>query len=85
MIYSLLEVFLRLSAEDAHSLVRSISSEAVRVAAGIKPYSVSSPVELKLELVSRGVIPRNRPGLSVIDGRTYTVSGKNVEEALSLL
>ena len=40
---------------------------------------------MRLELVSRGKVPVHRRDVKVIDGRTYEVTGRTVEEALSLL
>jgi len=71
--------------EQAHRLIRDRSAEAVAQCKRIKPYKVKSPVRMRLELVSRHNVPVARPGMKVIDGRTYEVTGKTVEEALRAL
>ena len=74
-----------LSREAAHQRIREAAAEAVTLHDRIQPYVVGPPVEMRLELVSRGRVPYTRKGVTVIDGRTYSVSAPTVEEALSLL
>ena len=74
-----------LSADEAHEEIRRGAREAVEQCPSIAPYVVSSPVEMRLELVSRGRVPADRPGVTVIDGRTYSVTADSVEGALKLL
>lgn len=74
-----------LSRKAAHDKIRQGSSAAVGLCGKIKPQKISSPVRMRLEVVSRGMVPRNRKGVKVIDGRTYEVTGKTVEEALNAL
>ena len=74
-----------LSMDRAHEMIRSGAAEAVRKCGKVEPYRIPPPVELRLELVSRGKIPAHRPGVTVIDGRTYSVSAETVEAALRLL
>ncbi len=69
----------------AHSAIREGASLAVSTCEAIAPYRVARPVQMRLELVSRGHVPAGRPGVTVIDGRTYSVSANTVEEALRLL
>jgi D-amino peptidase len=71
--------------EQAHRLIRERAAEAVGKCKQIKPYKVKSPVRMRLELVSRHNVPVARPGVKVIDGRTYEVTAKTVEEALRAL
>ena len=71
--------------EKAHQIISNAAEAAVRKCKEIKPYKVKSPVKMRLELVSRGGVPSGKKGVRVIDGRTYEVTGKTVEEALNLL
>ena len=73
-----------LSQPRAHDLIRQGTQKAVRNMKKVKPYTVSSPVTMRLELVSRGTIPQ-RNNIKIIDGRTYEVTAPTVEEALNLL
>ncbi len=68
--------------EMAHQMIRERTAEAVGKAEKIKPYKVKSPVTMQLEMVSRGRVPVTRTSAKVIDGRTYKVKGKNVQETL---
>jgi len=71
--------------EQAHKLIREGAARAVKSCKTIKPCKVRSPVAMRLELVSRGRVPIARKGVKVIDGRTYEVIGRNVEDALRSL
>ena len=71
--------------ERAHEAIRSGAKKAVADSDRKEPYRISRPVEMRLELVSRGHVPVDRPGVSAIDGRTYSVHAPNVEAALKLL
>lgn len=72
--------------EKAYELIRKKSAEAVQkvISGDIKPYKVSTPVTLRLEVVERGRIPNiySKPYAKIIDGHTYEVTGSSVEEAL---
>ena len=70
--------------DQAHQLIRDGAARAVQNYKKIKPLKIKSPVKLRLELVSRGKLP-TRPDVRIIDGRTYEVTGKTVEEALQHL
>ncbi len=80
-----LEYGILLPKEEAHRRIRDGAARAVSQYRAIRPFKVSRPVRMRLELVSRGVVPVGRPGVRVIDGRTYEVSGPSVEAALRLL
>lgn len=71
----------------ARALIREKAAEAVRNAGRVKPLRAPSPVTLRLELVERNAPPDllSRPGMRVIDGRTYEVTAGTVEEALMRL
>ncbi len=76
-----------LSKPVAHQRIRDGAAKAVeKCAAGkIEPYRVKHPVTMRLELVSRGRVPAGRPGVKVVDGRTYEVTADTVEGALRSL
>jgi D-amino peptidase len=74
-----------LSLPEAHERIRKGAQEACRQYKRFKPYKVRRPVTMRLELVSRGKVPVHRRDVKVIDGRTYEVTGRTVEEALRML
>ena len=76
-----------LSRQASHDLIVRRSSEAVAKAGSIKPFKVKHPVKMRLELVSRGRLSNtdSKPYVKIIDGRTYEVTGKTVEQALRRL
>ena len=76
---------LLLPKEQAHQRIRESAAKAVRICEKIKPYKVKAPVTMRLELVSRGIIPAARAHVKVIDGHTYEVVGPTVEAAWRLL
>jgi D-amino peptidase len=71
--------------ERAHGRISEGAAKAVRSCSEIRPFRMKAPVRIRLELVSRGRVPVGRPGVKVIDGRTYEVSAPSVEEALRML
>jgi len=71
--------------ERAHERLRRGAGRAVAACKTIPPFRVKHPVRMRLELVSRGRVPVTRPGVRVLDGRTYEVTGATVEEALNRL
>lgn len=71
--------------DEALRRIREGAAEAVRRCRRIRPLKVRHPVTMRLELVSRGVVPAGRPGVKVIDGRTYEVRADSVAAALALL
>jgi D-amino peptidase len=71
--------------ERAHDLIRKGAAEAVRKCRSIKPVKVKHPVTMRLELVSRGRVPAPQKGIRVVDGRTFEVTARTVEEALDRL
>lgn len=71
--------------ETAHRLIEEKAAEAVGRAGRIAPLKVERPVTLRVEHVERLPVPRAsllRPGLEVIDGRTFEIKAPTVEEAL---
>ena len=81
-----IEAAILLSADKAHKLIHDKTVEAVENFKNTAPYVVDGPVEIKVELTERKALPSSvgKPYLKHIDGRTYSVSGKTVEEALFL-
>jgi D-amino peptidase len=73
-----------LSKDRAHQLVREGAETACRQYKRFKPYKFARPVTMRLELTTRGRVP-NRSDVKVIDGRTYEVTARTVEQALRLL
>ena len=71
--------------DRAHEAIREGVKKAVSAVSTVKPCKFASPVEMQLELVSRGPVPADKPGVTVIDGRTYSVTADSVEAALKLL
>ncbi len=71
--------------EIAHNRITDGAAEAVRKCKSIAPYKVDCPVTLQLELVSRKKVPQKRPGVTVIDGRTYEVTADTFEDAFNML
>ena len=69
--------------QKAHRLLREKAKKAVAAYKNVKPYVVSKLVEMKVELVERGVLPKMNAhdGLEHIDGRTFKVSADTVEKA----
>lgn len=80
-----LEYGILLPRETAHQRIRDGAARAVGLCRQIRPYKPARPVKMRLELVSRAVVPAGRAGVRVIDGRTYEVSGPSVEAAFKLL
>ena len=74
-----------LAQQEAHARIGSAVAEAVAKCKNVTPLAVKHPVTMRLELVSRRKVPALRPGVEVIDGRTYQVTAGTVEEALRLL
>jgi D-amino peptidase len=74
-----------LSMHTAHRKIREGAAKSVKNCSKVKPYKVKTPVTLRLELVERNQPPFRRSDVKLIDGRTYEVSGKTVEEALNKL
>lgn len=74
-----------LSQEKALCLVREGAERAVRGCGKIKPFKVKSPVRMRLELVSRGRLPRESRSVKILDGRTFETTAPSVEEALNLI
>ena len=71
--------------EKAHKLIADTAARAVKSCAKIKPYKVRQPVTLRLELVERGDVPVAKKHVKIIDGRTYEVTGRGMEQTFSML
>jgi len=70
-----------LSRENAHELIRQQTSTAIAQLDAIKPLVVDKPATVRREMMERLPVPSARPGVTIIDGRTYEVSGDTVEKA----
>ena len=73
-----------LSPAMAERVIREKTIEAVKNIGNIKPFKIEAPVTMKLELVERNEIPsyHAKPYMTVHDGRTFSVTGDSVIEAL---
>ncbi len=74
-----------LAKEKAHKLISEGAANATRACRRISPLKIKHPVKMRLELVSKGKLPAERGGLKIINGRTYEVTGTDVENALKLI
>lgn len=74
-----------LAAPVAHARIRTTAAQAAAACQRLKPYRVKRPVRLRLELCETRSAPEPKPGVRVVDGRTYEVSGPTVEAALNAL
>jgi len=70
--------------EKAHQLIYEKTIEAVKKADSIKPYVIPGPITCKMEMTeaTRLFRPSVKPYMEILDGRTYTVTGDTVEQAL---
>ncbi len=76
---------LLLPKDVAHKRITEGAAKAVGLCRRIRPYKVRHPVTMRLELVSRGIVPVNKAHVRVVDGRTYEVTGPDVERTFRLL
>ena len=72
--------------DKAHKLIHDKAIEAVKNFKKVKPFVFENPIELKVELTERKALPSSvgKQYLKHLDGRTYSVTGNSVEEALFL-
>ena len=71
--------------EKAHKLISEGAAKAVRICGQCGPHKVRHPVKMRLELVSKARVPVDKKDVRVINGRTYEVTGADVEQALKML
>lgn len=69
------------SLEKTHAMITEKAAVAVRKCKSIPLMKIDYPVELKVELVSRGRVPDNL-SYQIHDCRTYSLKSNSVEEAL---
>jgi len=69
----------------AHQKIREGAAKAVKNCSKMKAFKVKNPVTFRVERVERGQPPFRRTGVKFIDGRTFEVTGKTVEEAFNQL
>jgi len=76
-----------LSAETARRLIEERTQEAIGKLHDIPPPPVPHPVILRVEMKERIPLPRDntRPGMRVIDGRTFELTAETVTEAFPRL
>ncbi|HWL51788.1 MAG TPA: M55 family metallopeptidase [Chthoniobacteraceae bacterium] len=74
-----------LSPGEARRVIQEKTREAVKRCAEIPPFMVEKPVTLRLQLVSRGRLPRHRQGFREIDGQTFEVTAPSVQQAVYLI
>ena len=67
----------------ARRLIADTAAEAYRHAADIRPLVWDSPVSFRVEVTERSQLPSalGKPYMTVIDGRTYEVTGDSMAEA----
>lgn len=65
----------------AHELIADRTAQAVGKLGSIEPVKIAKPVTLRREMVERKTVPSARPGINVVDGRTYEVTADTVEKA----
>ena len=70
--------------EKAHGLIRDAAERAVRNLSSMRSLVYPSPVRFRVELTERQPLPnpRSRPGLTILDGRTFEVEAPTLEDAL---
>ena len=74
--------------KKAHALLREKTIEAIRSIVAdpdsFKPLQYAKPITMRVELVERGILPNQyvKPYMTIIDGRTYEVTGDTMEEVL---
>lgn len=76
---------LLLPKKRAHAAITEGAERAIKSIGKMKLYKVKKPVTLRLEVVERQQIPWLRPGVKIIDGRTYEVSGRSFEQTFNNL
>ncbi|OGV39601.1 MAG: hypothetical protein A2020_02740 [Lentisphaerae bacterium GWF2_45_14] len=74
-----------LSMKEAHRKITEGTEKAVKKCKRIKPLKIKAPVKLRLELVSKGLLPYRRENVKVIDGRTFETEGASMEDAFNML
>ena len=70
-----------LSQEKAHERIRQQTAAAIGRRDTIQPLVVDKPATVRREMVERLPVPSARPGVTIVDGRTYEVSADTVEKA----
>jgi len=74
-----------LSMKEAHRRIMEGAEKAVKKCKSIKPFKIKAPVKLRLELVSKGLLPYRRKNVKFIDGRTFEAEGSSMEETFNML
>lgn len=71
--------------QKAHQLIHDKAMEAVKKLPERKPFVVSAPVECRIEMVERTVLPNTlaKPYIRLLDGRIFELTADSVEQALA--
>ena len=70
---------------EARRRIRDGARDAVRNCHQRRPLELTSPITLRLELVSRGPLPRSAVEVTIIDGRTFEVTAPTMREAVLIV
>lgn len=65
----------------AHELIQSMTADAVKGRRRVKPIKIDYPATLRYEMVERCAVPTST-NCTIIDGRTWEITGDSVEEML---
>lgn len=70
--------------EKAYAIIKEKTKEAISKLHDLKPLVYEKPIQLRVELTERSLLPLqySKPYMKIIDGRTYEVEGSTMEEAL---
>lgn len=71
-----------LSPDEARKVITDKTKEAVHRCKEMPLYQVNKPVTMRLQMVSRGRLPRHRPGVREIDGQTFEFTADDVQKAV---
>lgn len=73
-----------LTPKQAERVLYEQTVAAIENIKNCKPLVIEKPVRFTVEMVERGFLPNQyaKPYMEIIDGRTYTVTGDTMEEAL---
>lgn len=71
--------------KKAHEAIAEGVKRAMARMDEMKPYVFAKPVRLRVEMIERGPLPGThaKPYMTVLDGRTYEVTGDSVMEAFN--
>ncbi|HCG35907.1 MAG TPA: hypothetical protein DER23_06130, partial [Clostridiales bacterium] len=72
--------------QNALKVLKEKAKAAVSRFEQMQVYQVPAPVTLRIEKIERGSIPSDntKPGMKIIDGRTYEITGDTMTEIFFL-